>query len=103
MVSMFAPGPEMVTLLLTKSSPLVNPIVPVTAKVIVSPSFTSASAWRNEPGPVSLVLVTTMMSASAGIATAKSNATAVAADLTSNVILIFIQLLLTTKEQIGRA
>lgn len=34
----------------------------------------------------------------AGIATAKSSVTAVAANLTSNVILIFIQLLLTTKE-----
>ena len=34
--------------------------MPVTAKSIVSPSFESASAWRNEPGPLSFVLVTVM-------------------------------------------
>src|SRR5438132_1532494 len=34
-----APGPEMVILWLTVSSPVVRVIVPVTAKVIVSPSF----------------------------------------------------------------
>jgi len=39
------------------------------------------------------------MLACAGIATAKSSVTAVTADLTLNMILIFIQLLLTTKEQ----
>src|SRR5438128_10716162 len=94
-----APGPLIVMFLLITSSPLVRLIAPVTANVIVSPSFTSASACRNEPGPLSLVFVTTMVSACAGIATAKSNVTAVAADLTLNVILIFIQLLLTTKEQ----
>ena len=33
------PGPEIVTFLATSSSPLVNPIVPVTAKPITSPSL----------------------------------------------------------------
>ena len=89
-VSTFGPGPEMVMLLLMKSSSLVNPIVPVTAKIIVSPSFASASAWRNEPGPLSLVLVTVMVSAFAGIATAQSNATAVATDLIVERILVLV-------------
>src|SRR3954467_15198074 len=52
------PGPEIVMLLITSSSPLVNPIVPVTAKPTTSPSSASSSAWRNEPGPLSFVLVT---------------------------------------------
>ena len=60
-VSTFGPGPEMVMLLLMKSSSLVNPIVPVTANSIVSPSFASVSAWRSEPGPLSFVFVTVMM------------------------------------------
>jgi hypothetical protein len=49
--------------LVDEQSPLVKPIVPVTAKLIVSPSFASASAWRNEPAPLSLVLVTVIVSA----------------------------------------
>jgi hypothetical protein len=53
-----APGPEMVMLSFTMSSPVVNTIVPVTAKVIVSASFAMARAWRNEPGPLSFVFVT---------------------------------------------
>ncbi|PYL25158.1 MAG: hypothetical protein DMF44_03075 [Verrucomicrobia bacterium] len=56
-----APGPETVMLLSTSSSPLVSPIVPVTANSIVSPSFASVSAWRSEPGPLSFVFVTVMM------------------------------------------
>ena len=48
-------------LLLTKSSPDVSPMVPVTAKVIVSPSLAIASALRSEPGPLSLVFVTVMI------------------------------------------
>jgi hypothetical protein len=55
------PGPEIVTLLSTSNSPLVSPIVPVTVKVIVSPSFASASAWRSEPGSVSFVFVTVIV------------------------------------------
>ena len=54
-----APGPLMVMFLLITSSPLVRPIAPVTANVIVSPSLAPASASRSEPGPLSLVLVTT--------------------------------------------
>jgi len=38
------PGPEIVMFLATNSSLLVNAIVPVTAKLIVSPSLASASA-----------------------------------------------------------
>src|SRR5438874_11063761 len=69
----FAPGPLMVMFLLIISSPLVRPMMPVTAKVIVSPSFASASACRNEPGPPSLVLVTVMMFASADVTTAQTS------------------------------
>src|SRR5437762_1905667 len=69
----FAPGPLMVMFLLITSSPLVRPMMPVTAKVIVSPSFASASACRNEPGPPSLVLVTVMMFASADTAAAQTS------------------------------
>ena len=47
-----APGPEIVTFLVTSNSPLVKPMVPVTAKPIMSPLFASASAWRNESGPL---------------------------------------------------
>ena len=68
------PGPETVTLLSTNNSPLVSPIIPVTAKVIVSPSFASASAWRSDPGPPSLVLVTVMVVACAEIRVAQSSA-----------------------------
>jgi predicted membrane protein len=49
-------------------------MVPVTAKVIVSPSFAMASAWRNEPGPLSFVLVTVMVAARTCIAIAQSSA-----------------------------
>jgi hypothetical protein len=63
----------MVTFLSIASSPLVSPIVPVTAKVIVSPSLASTSAWRNEPGPLSFVLVTVMVVAYTGIAAVQSS------------------------------
>ncbi|PYI49357.1 MAG: hypothetical protein DMF11_01330 [Verrucomicrobia bacterium] len=56
-------------------------MVPVTAKVIVSPSLASASAWRNEPAPLSLVLVTIMVVARAGMIGAQSSTAAMAADL----------------------
>ena len=57
----------MVTLLFTSSSPLVSVIVAgvETEKSIVSPSFAFASAWRNEPAPLSFVLVTVMVAACA--------------------------------------
>ncbi|PYL71148.1 MAG: hypothetical protein DMF26_20010 [Verrucomicrobia bacterium] len=57
--------PLMVTLLSITSSPLVKLMVPLTAKLMVSPSLASASAWRNEPGPLSFRLVTVMMFAGA--------------------------------------
>src|SRR5262245_38657400 len=58
-------GPLMVRFLLTTSSPLVNVIVAgvATEKLIVSPGLASAIAWRNEPAPLSLVLVTVMVAA----------------------------------------
>src|SRR5216117_2588088 len=71
----------MVRLLFTSSSPLVNPMAPVTAKVIVSPLLTSMSAWRNEPGPLSLMFVTIMVVAHAGMIGAQSSTAATAADL----------------------
>src|SRR5437660_1166094 len=85
-----APGPEMVILWLTVSSPVVRVIVPVTAKVIVSPSFAMLSACRNDPGPLSLVFVTVMVMAYAGPAAMISSAAAMAADLVNGVNLFFI-------------
>lgn len=52
---------SIVMLLSITSLSLISAIVPVTAKSIVSPSFTSTSAWRNEPGPLSFALVTVMV------------------------------------------
>src|SRR2546430_15081480 len=69
----FAPGPLMVMFLLITSSPLVRLIAPVTAKLIVSLSCASASAWRSEPGPLSFVLVTVMVSAEADMAAAQTS------------------------------
>src|SRR6266545_1010201 len=85
-----APGPEMVMFLSTSSSPLVNTIVPDTAKVIVSPSFAVASAWRNEPAPLSLVFVTVMVAACAVIITAQISARAIAANLILGAIFVFM-------------
>src|SRR5437016_4955985 len=85
-----APGPEMVILWLTVSSPVVRVIVPVTAKVIVSPSFAMLSACRNDPGPLSLVFVTVMVMAYAGPAAMISSAAAMAAELVNGVNLFFI-------------
>jgi hypothetical protein len=49
---MLAPGPEMVMLSFTSSSPLLSVIAPVTEKLIVSPSAAAASASRNrQPAP----------------------------------------------------
>src|SRR5579862_608063 len=64
MASRFCPGPTMLTLLVTASSPLVSKIVPETPEAsIVSPSVALASASRNEPGPLSLVVVTVRVAA----------------------------------------
>src|SRR5438046_4677793 len=70
----FAPGPLMVMFLLITSSPLVRLIAPVTANVIVSPSLAVARAWRNEPGPLSFVFVTVVVSAEADTAAAQRSA-----------------------------
>src|SRR6266508_419796 len=85
-----APGPSMVMFLSTSSSPLVNTMVPDTAKVMVSPSLMSMSAWRNEPAPLSLVLVTVMVAAFARNATAQNRAIAIAAVITLGGIFVFI-------------
>ena len=53
-------------ILSTSNSPLVRPIVPVIENMIVYPSPASAKAWRNEPGPLSLVLVTMIVKGRGG-------------------------------------
>src|SRR5206468_10618992 len=56
----------MFRLLFTTSWPLVSVMVcPLSdeSKLIVSPSFASASAWRNEPAPLSFVLITVNVAA----------------------------------------
>src|SRR5438067_5723456 len=78
-----APGPFIVTLLLTSNFPLVSvitPLIPVAS--IVSPSFASASAWRSEPGPLSLVLVTITVAACAELMRAQAKSKRIAAALT---------------------
>src|SRR5437016_5205170 len=50
---------------------LSTPEIPVAS--IVSPSFATARAWRIEPGPLSLVLVTTITVACAEGASAQAN------------------------------
>lgn len=59
-VKAFAPGPDMVKPLLISNSPLVRMMMLADGreKVIVSPEAASLMAWRKEPGPLSLVLVT---------------------------------------------
>src|SRR3954462_12202205 len=72
----FGPRPLIVMLLLMTSSALVRETVcPLSeaSKSIVSPSCESTSAWRNEPEPLSFVLVTVMMSAQADVATAQTS------------------------------
>jgi hypothetical protein len=54
-----------------RNSPVVNTMLPVTANEIVSPSFAIAIAWRNDPGPLSLVFVTVIVVARAETATAQ--------------------------------
>ena len=64
--SKIRPGPWMLTFLLTTSSSEVRLMfLPLSAgsKLIVLPSLASASAWRNEPGPLSLVFVTVVVAA----------------------------------------
>jgi hypothetical protein len=63
------------TLWFTVKKPVVNVTVPEIEKLIVSPSFASASAWRNEPGPLSFALVTVMVFA---VCKEKTTATAAA-------------------------
>ena len=59
------PGPLMVVAWVMAISPVVSVMVAgyVRLKSIVSPSLAIASAWRNEPAPLSLVFVTVMVAA----------------------------------------
>src|SRR5438309_11260091 len=60
------PGPLMLTILFTISSPLVSVIdCPLSeeSKLIVSSLCASASALRKEPGPLSFLLLTVMVAA----------------------------------------
>jgi hypothetical protein len=50
------------------------------------------SAWRNEPGPLSFVLVTVMVSALASTVSVQSSTAAMPADPKYDVILIFISI-----------
>ena len=64
-----APGPLIGTLLSTANSPVVSVITPeMPVASIISPLFASESAWRREPGPLSLVLLTIMVLAFTEIA-----------------------------------
>ena len=66
--SRFAPGPLIVMLRLMTSSSLVRRIVAGNSKsnTIVSPFWALPTACRNEPGPLSLVLMTVMVAALRG-------------------------------------
>ena len=66
----FRPGPAIVMLCRTTSGALVNVIVPVAANVIVSPDRAWKTASRSDPAPLSAVLVTVNVVASAGQAPA---------------------------------
>jgi hypothetical protein len=55
------------------------------------PRLALASAWRDEPASLSLVLVSAMSAGGVRIATAQNSATAIAAGLIWDVILAFIQ------------
>ncbi len=70
-----APGPEITKSLLISNSPLVNTIVPLTEKSIFSPGAAPAIAARNEPEPLSAVLVTVAASPGKTIAEAAKHRT----------------------------
>ena len=79
-----APGPLIVTFVRTSNSPLVSVMAPeIPVALMVSPLFAIASACRNDPGPLSSVLVTVMIVASAGMVAAHNSAMQATADLTS--------------------
>ena len=66
---------------------MIAPEMPVAS--IVSPLFAMASAWRNEPGPLSLVLVTVIVSLRVVSATAQRSANEIEAGRMFNVVLAF--------------
>jgi hypothetical protein len=77
----------MMTLFPTSNSPLVSVMTPeMPVASIVSPSFATASACRNEPEPLSFVLVTLIVAARAGIATALNSITAITAHLAVDIL-----------------
>src|SRR5690349_13476789 len=64
MARLVGPGPRMFRFFSITSSPLVRPMVrplSVLVKVIVPPGQTFEMASRNEPAPLSLVLVTVIL------------------------------------------
>jgi hypothetical protein len=66
----------MLTLLVTSSSPFLSKMVPDTPVAsTVSPSAASARAARNEPGPLSAVVVTEITAALAVTAAKKATTT----------------------------
>src|SRR5439155_9667599 len=78
-----APAPLIVTLLSTSNCPVVSVITPeIPVASIVSPLFASASAWRNEPRPLSLVLLTMIVVARAEIVRTQARVKQIAADVT---------------------
>ena len=80
-VRLAAPGPSIVSASVTVGRLLPSVIVPVTAKVIVSAPGTALAsriAWRSDPGPESLVVVTLKLVAWTGAAETSAIATATA-------------------------
>src|SRR6516225_4813534 len=70
----FDPGPLMVMFLSITSSEVVSPMFrpfSIESNWMVSPLLASASAWRNEPGPLSLVLVTLVVGVAVGVGVAQ--------------------------------
>ena len=87
--STLAPAPLIVTLVFTSNSPLVSVMAPETPLAsIVSPLLAMTSAWRSEPGPLSLVLLTTMVVACAGIVRAQTKGKQIATALSLLTLLI---------------
>jgi hypothetical protein len=79
------------------SAPLVRVMVPVTLKVMVSPAAAPAIAWRKEPGPLSLRLLTERVAARALFAlprAAKARAQTAMVAMTRTRVLSLVELLI---------
>ncbi|MCW5556208.1 MAG: hypothetical protein KIS67_29170 [Verrucomicrobiae bacterium] len=83
-LSFWGLGPAMVRSWKITNAPPVSVMVPLRANVMVSPGWASAMACRNEPGPLSLSVVTTRVSAwrlfspGSAVATVRTAATPIA-------------------------